>query len=302
MALTIALCLFLVAVPGASGASTTSRRFFLRVEAPGRTVDLVFVPSSTTVTQFAKAGFSPGLMSAGLGTVTPEQTYLDIGAGNRVFNSLYDHEIGPAPASGRRLPLWFMQAVERAESAPDEIEPGLMVRTAAEGAGAAVFGAGAAVCPLGITASGGGFCGSAHEAKRGLSGWPKPRSPQPRRSLARPVRTELVIAISTPTDKSDEPIPMGIAGQGLRRRPHLGHDPDQRLRALDRHRADDPRILRPRGPGSDDRAGDPHRGVGRPGGDRNARGADGGRLDPARPGDRLHAPRLGAGDAARRPR
>ena len=124
-----------------------------------RAVDLVFVPSSTTVTQFAKAGFSPGLMSAGLGTVTPEQTYLDIGAGNRVFNSLYDHEIGPAPEDIDACRSWFAQAVERAESAPDEIEPGLMVERL-EGAGVVVFGAGASACPLGIMPRGGGFVGS----------------------------------------------------------------------------------------------------------------------------------------------
>ena len=66
-------------------------------------------------------------MSAGLGTVTPEQTYLDIGAGNRVFNSLYDGDCrrcrGTAAAPGSK------QRWQRAESAPDEIEPGLLVRT-----------------------------------------------------------------------------------------------------------------------------------------------------------------------------
>ena len=88
-------------------------------------------------------------MSAGLGTVTPEQTYLDIGAGNRVFNSLYDHEIGPAPEAASACRSWFAQAVERAESAPDEIEPGLMVERLEDG-GVVVFGAGASACPLGI--------------------------------------------------------------------------------------------------------------------------------------------------------
>src|ERR1700748_2667254 len=152
IALTIALLVGLAAVPGASAASSTSRRLFQRIEAPWPTVDLVFVPSSTTVTQFAKAGFSPGLMSAGLGTVTPEQTYLDIGAGNRVFNSLYDHELGPAPKGAGACRAWFAEAVPRAESAPDEIEPGLMVKRLEEGAGhggVAVTGAEPWACPLG---------------------------------------------------------------------------------------------------------------------------------------------------------
>jgi hypothetical protein len=213
MALTIALCLFLVAAPGASGASRTSRRFFLRVEAPGRSVDLVFVPSSTTVTQFAEAGFSPGLMSAGLGTVTAEQTYLDIGAGNRVFNSLYDHELPPAPQSGGACRTWFTQAVERAESAPDEIEPGLMVERL-EGGGVVVLGTGAPACPLGIMPRGGGFVGSLREANRGLLSVTE-ASLAEAATLARDAGPQqIVIAISTPTDKSDEPIPMGIAGKG----------------------------------------------------------------------------------------
>jgi hypothetical protein len=215
MALTIALCLFLVAVPGASGASRTSRRFFLRVEAPGRTVDLVFVPSSTTVTEFAEAGFSPGLMSAGLGTVTGTQTYLDIGAGNRVFNSLYGHELPPAPRSGAPCRPWFKQAVERAESAPDEIEPGLMVERLGDGKVAAV-GTGAATCPLGITAPGSGssaFGGWRRTTDKAL--WVAEGPLAEASMLARHgAPHQLVIAISTPTDKSDEPIPMGIAGNG----------------------------------------------------------------------------------------
>ena len=40
-------------------------------------------------------------MSAGLGTVPAEQTYLDIGQGNRVFDSLYDGAAAGAPR-GRR--------------------------------------------------------------------------------------------------------------------------------------------------------------------------------------------------------
>jgi hypothetical protein len=176
-------------------------------------VELVFVPSSTTVSEFAKAGFSPGLMSAGLGTVMPEQTYLDIGAGNRVFNSLYDHEIGPAPEAVGACRSWFNQAVERAESAPDEIEPGLMVERL-EGGSVVVFGAGASACPLGIMPRGGGFVGSLREANRGLLSVTEGSLTEAAALARKAGPQQIVIAISTPTDKSDEPIPMGIAGKG----------------------------------------------------------------------------------------
>jgi hypothetical protein len=176
-------------------------------------VELVFVPSSTTVTQFAKAGFSPGLMSAGLGTVAPEQTYLDIGAGNRVFNSLYDHEIGPAPRAPAACHTWFERAVERADSAPDEVEPGLMVERL-EGARVFVFGAGASACPLGIAPPGGGLVGSLREGKRGLLMVTEASLTEAAARAREAGPHQLVIAISTPTEKSDEPIPMGIAGKG----------------------------------------------------------------------------------------
>ena len=40
-------------------------------------------------------GISPGVISAGIGTVPPAQTYLDISQGNRVNESLYDEDLPP---------------------------------------------------------------------------------------------------------------------------------------------------------------------------------------------------------------
>ncbi len=185
----------------------------MTVAPKGRAVELVFVPSSTTVTEFAEAGFSPGLMSAGLGTVAPEQTYIDIGAGNRVFNSLYDHGIGPAPRAPKACRAWFAEAVARAESAPDEIEPGLLVEHL-EGAGVEAVGLGAAACPLGIRPVGSGLSGPLREARHGIFWVTESPLAQAARLARAAEPNQLIIAISTPTDKSDEPIPMGIAGPG----------------------------------------------------------------------------------------
>ncbi|HVX34134.1 MAG TPA: hypothetical protein VHA80_13435 [Solirubrobacterales bacterium] len=195
MVLTIALSLWLVAAPGAGAAASPARAY------------LLFVPSSTTVAELAAAGFSPGLMSAGLGTVSPEQTYLDIGAGNRVFDSLYDH--GLPPLRSARCEEWFTQARERAASAPDEIEPGLLVRTL-ERAGVPVAGSGPPACPLGIPPTAAALGSS--RAGRSESA---PSSPALARRLARRAAShDLVIAIATPTGKTDEPVPIGIAGPG----------------------------------------------------------------------------------------
>lgn len=138
---------------------------------------LAWVPSETSVAELAAAGFSPGVMSAGLGMVPAEQTYLDVGQGNRVFDSLYDR---PLPERGEGG-AWWPAVFERAESAPAEIEPGLLRRTL-------------------------------HEADAG--GW----FAETRRALDRlPQRGDngLLIAIARPTGKSDQPLPIGIKGSGF---------------------------------------------------------------------------------------
>ncbi|HET9677555.1 MAG TPA: hypothetical protein VFP21_08645, partial [Solirubrobacterales bacterium] len=41
-------------------------------------VSLALLPPHTTVRELAAAGLSPGVMSIGLGSVPPNQTYLDV--------------------------------------------------------------------------------------------------------------------------------------------------------------------------------------------------------------------------------
>ena len=72
---------------------------------------------------------APGLMSAGLGDVPAAQTYLDISQGNRVFNSLYDEGLPRRVGGGICGPAYSRAVVERAESAPADIVPGLLATT-----------------------------------------------------------------------------------------------------------------------------------------------------------------------------
>lgn len=138
---------------------------------------LAWLPSATTVDELAEAGFSPGIMSAGLGTVPAEQTYLDIGQGNRVFDSLYDQ---PLPEHRRDAARWWREVVERAESAPADIVPGLLATT------------------LGYAE-------------------PRARLEVRKTSLRRLSRQPdgLTIGIARPTGRSDAPLPIGIAGPGF---------------------------------------------------------------------------------------
>jgi hypothetical protein len=142
-------------------------------------VVLAWLPSNTTVAQLASAGLSPGVMSAGLGAVPPQQTYLDVGQGNRVFDSLYD---SPLPKRRGNPSRWWREVVERAASAPAEIEPGLLQAT--------------------LAAAGLRFRFS-EVRDASLDRLP------PRRG------DELLIGVASPTGKSDQPLPIGIAGRGF---------------------------------------------------------------------------------------
>ena len=92
-------------------------------------VTFVLLPSGTGVEELAGAGLSPGLLSAGLGSVPAEQTYLDISQGNRVFDSLYDSGLPAEVGGGMCGPGYSWAVVERAESAPADIVPGLLAAT-----------------------------------------------------------------------------------------------------------------------------------------------------------------------------
>src|SRR6185312_4951793 len=203
IALTIPGCLLLFGAAAAEGAAAPTLTGVPKV-------NLVWVPPSTTVAELAQAGFSPGLMSAGLGTVTPTQTYLDVGAGNRVFNSLYDSGIPSEPETELECGAWFEQAVKRAGSAPDEIEPGLLARRLQQ-AGMGAVGQGPSACPLGIDLSG-GFFDSVGEGKGLLVDSSAPLSLAARIAEGAVEKSGLAIAIARPTGKTDDPVPIGIAG------------------------------------------------------------------------------------------
>ncbi len=147
-------------------------------------------------------------MSAGLGSVPPEQTYLDIGAGNRVFDSLYSPQLPPSSRGGCDN-RWTEEVQERAESAPDEIEPFLLTRLL-EKAGIEPTGVPPSACPLGLYPT--IFNAPGPETKSFSVG--NAVLLRARRLARHGGPHTLVIAIARPTGKSDEPIPIGIAGKG----------------------------------------------------------------------------------------
>jgi hypothetical protein len=96
-------------------------------------VTIAFLPAGTDPGQLARGRFAVGTMSAGVGSVPPAQTYLDIGQGNRVFESLYPRALPLLFIREDRVPprLWG-DVVSRAADAPAEIVPGLFGSALAE--------------------------------------------------------------------------------------------------------------------------------------------------------------------------
>ncbi len=190
--MTIALALLAVAAPAARG------------QAPPE-ADLLLLPPKTTVSDLAKAGLSPGLMSAGLGKVPAAQTYLDISQGNRVFDSLYDEDLP------RGLECWKWQeaAKRRAETAPADIEP-FLLDLELRRHGIALFWPGHAPCALG---------GAPGTGEGGVDNGVLLTSEASLRQLAKVKRElgpdDVLIAIARPTGESDDPLPIGIAGRGF---------------------------------------------------------------------------------------
>ncbi|MGZ5342004.1 MAG: hypothetical protein ACXWW8_03565 [Solirubrobacterales bacterium] len=76
----------------------------------------------------AVPGVAPGILSAGLSTVSPAQTYLDISQGNRIFTSLYPEDLPESFLITNRVPGWGA-VVKRSEDAPGDLVPGLLAQT-----------------------------------------------------------------------------------------------------------------------------------------------------------------------------
>ena len=184
-------------------------------------ITLAFVPAGTDAAELAAVeGMAVGLMSAGLGSnVPPDQTYLDIGQGNRVFPSLYDEPLPRLFAIDDRVPPVLWRAVlERAAGAPADIVPGLLATTIAREHN---------------YVSAGPRAGAAELAAVDREGRVSDRTPCPRTSCVgmrvtavdterlsgrslRPSGDDLLIAIERPPpEDKGEQLAVGITGRGF---------------------------------------------------------------------------------------
>jgi hypothetical protein len=177
------------------------------------------LPNGTTPLDLATVrGLAPGLMSAGLGRVAAEQTYLDISQGNRVFSGFYDAKLPFLLPFGGAVADWE-QVASRARSAPADIVPGLLASTLRR-AGIAVRAEGSLLTPSLIAAAESGrieraaACGVSAACPPGLTveeAFPE----QLPRMISRLTGRDLVIAIERAPPALHHQSTIAIAGQGF---------------------------------------------------------------------------------------
>jgi hypothetical protein len=176
---------------------------------------VAIVPRSTTVEALGAQGMAPGVLSAGIGDVPSEQTFLDVSQGNRIDDSVYDRDLLGLFPFASEVPAW-PEVVARARAAPADLVPGLLASSLASG-GIATF----AEQPMNAAAVGaanergmvaplrpGGCvdgCLEVRDASVGdLSGFSR-----------RLTGDDLLIAIASPPPHPDRALPIGIAGRGF---------------------------------------------------------------------------------------
>ncbi len=187
---------------------------------------LVLLAKDTDVEELATAGLSPGLLSAGLGSVPAEQTYLDITQGNRVFDLLYDTEL-PKLKGSEGCPDWWRAVVERADSAPADIVPGLLTSTLkAAGIGLRIASGGRVGARTACTFSAPGWASATSASPKKLREGPHPtpaKTFEVRSSSLREASTllkelkgnDLLIAMAEPPPAESHSLAIGIAGHGF---------------------------------------------------------------------------------------
>lgn len=102
---------------------------------PEGRVTVAFVPRETSLEDLAEASdrFALGFYSPGLGSVPPAQTYLDVGQGNRLWQTLYPYALPlVVPAEDGVRPSVWRKIEERAREAPARLVPGLLADRLAE--------------------------------------------------------------------------------------------------------------------------------------------------------------------------
>jgi hypothetical protein len=154
-------------------------------------------------------------MSAGIGSVPSEQTFLDVSQGSRIDDALYDRGLPGLFPFAREVPEW-RDVVARADDAPADLVPGLLAQRLEEG-GIRAYAqqpmTAAAVIAANVQGvvfphrSGGCPDRCLAVVRASLAGLP---------SLSRGLRgDDLLIAMASPPPATDRALPIAVAGRGF---------------------------------------------------------------------------------------
>ncbi|HEY6653055.1 MAG TPA: hypothetical protein VI028_02920 [Solirubrobacterales bacterium] len=187
--------------------------------APEASVTFAVLPRDTTVADLARvSGMSLGLLSAGIGEVSSQQTFLDVSQGRRIGDSLYHRSLPGLFPFAREVPNWA-EVIERADDAPADLIPGLLatrLRVAGVPASAEQPMTAAALTAADVNGlvspSPPGEC-----VRRRCPGLAVVRAGEA--ELPGLVRRlgggDLLIALAAPPPGENEALPIGIAGRGF---------------------------------------------------------------------------------------
>jgi hypothetical protein len=179
-------------------------------------VTVAVVPRGTSVAQLARVpALSPGVMSAGIGSVPSEQTFLDVSQGNRIDDLLYDSDLPGLFPFAREVPEWT-EVAARAADAPADLVPGLLAQRL-QSAGIPAYAQQPMTADALIAAN-----------RRGVVSPLRPGACADRclvvvranvaelTTLSRRLRgDDLLIAIAAPPPARDRALPIGIGGSGF---------------------------------------------------------------------------------------
>jgi hypothetical protein len=179
-------------------------------------VTVAVVPRGTTVAELARVpAVSPGVMSAGIGSVPSEQTFLDVSQGNRIDDALYDRDLPGLFPFAREVPGW-PEVVTRADGAPADLVPGMLAQRL-QSAGIPAYAQQPMTADALIAAN-----------RRGVVSPLRPGGCAARclvvvranvaelTTLSRRLRgDDLLIAIAAPPPARDRALPIGIGGRGF---------------------------------------------------------------------------------------
>jgi hypothetical protein len=188
-------------------------------------ITIAILSQGTTPAELARIdGMGVGLISAGIGSVPAAQTWIDIGQGARINESLYDEPLpllhvdpGAGGAPPHVPPALWQRVRDRAEAAPADLVPGLLGTTLRRGRVAAGADQPAGPSAAILVDSRGAIVEGRHCRQRACDRVGVLTADLGRlRALARRLHGgDLLIAIERPPPGRDRQLATGVAGAGF---------------------------------------------------------------------------------------